>query len=145
MNIRLFFIIIITLSFTAKVFAQTDDVTVVVNGKLFGKAAIGEDPAVINVNKLKYKKVPDLTVMIRQSSVNRIYKRTLQITDEKEQNLFSVPEQRSKIGSYKINLIKVRQQLLKQSIIKVFLAEDPANDMMRIPSKRKLLAELHLK
>ncbi|HUS00332.1 MAG TPA: hypothetical protein VMY77_01320 [Chitinophagaceae bacterium] len=135
----------ITFIVSLQLVAQTDEVNVSVNGKKIGKISVAKDPAVITVNKIQYKKIPNLTVTIKQSSVNRIYKRTLQVTDENESLLFNVAEQRAKIGLYKIDLTKKRQLLLKQNIIKVFLAEDPPNPMMRIPSKRKLLAEIHLK
>ncbi len=94
---------------------------------------------------MKYKKISDLTLIIKQVGVNKVYKRTLQITEENENQLFTINEQRSKVGLYKINLNKMREQLLKQNMLKVFLAEDPANEMMNLPSKRKLLAELHLR
>jgi hypothetical protein len=136
---------IITCIISLQLFAQTDEVSVSVNGKRPGKIAVAEDPVVTSVNKMQYKKISNLTVTIKQGSVNRIYKRTLQVTDENENLLFKIAEQKSKIGLYKIDLSKKRRLLLKQDIIKVFLAEDPPNDMMRIPSKRKLLAVIHLK
>ena len=145
MNSRIFFILMIALAISSQVFSQADRITVIINGKKAGEKMVAEDPVIVSVNKNRYKKLSGLTVMIRQASVNKIYKRTLQITGANEELLFRVPEQRSKPGSYKINLIKTRTLLLKQDIIKVFLAEDPPNEMMRIPSKRKLLVELHLK
>ena len=135
----------ITFFISLQLIAQPDEVSVLVNGKRIGKTTVAEDPAIITVNKSQYIKIQGLTVMIKQGSVNKIYKRTLQVTDENETLLFKVAEQRSKIGLYKIDLTKKRQLLLKQNTIKVFLAEDPPNGMMRIPSKRKLLAEIHLK
>ena len=145
MNTRVLIILLPVLLFSIKLFAQNDVVTLTINGKKVGEQIITEDPPVINVSKIKYKKISGLTLMVRQKAVNKIYERTLQITDENESLLFSVNEQRSKIGLYKIDLTKMRKQLLQQDIIKVYLAEDPANEMMRIPSKRQLLAELHLR
>ena len=145
MHNRFPILILFTLLFSVKLFAQKDVVTLIINGKKVGEQNITESPSAISVNKMKYKKISDLTVIIKQSTVNKVYKRTLQITDENESMLFSVNEQRSKVGLYKINLTKVRHQLLQQDIIKVYLAEDPANDMMKLPSRRNLLAELHLR
>ena len=136
---------VITFIISLQLVAQTDEVSVSVNGKRIGKTIIAEDPVIISIIKVRYKKIPGLTVTVKQSSVNKIYKRTLQVTDEDEKSLFHIAEQRTKIGLYKIDLIKKRPVLLKQDIIKVFLAEDPPNTMMRIHSKRKLLAEIHLK
>ena len=145
MNTRGLIILLPVLLFSIQLFAQNDVVTLTINGKKVGEQTITENPAVINVSKIKYKKISDLTLMIRLKAVNKIYKRTLQITDENESLLFSVNEQKSKVGLYKMDITKMRQQLLQQYIIKVYLAEDPANEMMRIPSKRQLLAELHLR
>ncbi|MEO7292887.1 MAG: hypothetical protein ABIW34_07280 [Ginsengibacter sp.] len=136
---------VITIMFTANAFAQHDIVRLMIGTKVIGETIITDNAEPVSVNKLKYKKVSDLTVVIKQNTINKIYKRTLQITDENESLLFSVDEQKTKVGLYKINLTKVRKQLLQQDIIRVFLAEDPANSMMRIPSKRKLLTELHLR
>ncbi len=145
MHNRVPLLVLFTLLFSVKLFAQKDVVTLIIKGKKVGEQNISESPSAISVNKMKYKKISDLTVIIKQSTVNKVYKRTLQITDENESMLFSVNEQRSKVGLYKINLTKIRHQLLQQDIIKVYLAEDPANDMMKLPSKRNLLAELHLR
>ncbi len=134
-----------TVMFSANAFAQHDIVRLLIGGKVIAETVIIENPEPVNINKIKYKKVADLTLLIKQSTLNKIYKRTLQITDENESLLFSVDEQRTKVGLYKINLNKMRQQLLQHDIIKVYLAEDPANSMMRIPSKRQLLTELHLR
>ena len=134
-----------TIMFSANAFAQHDIVRLIIGGKVIGETTITDNPTPINVNKLKYKKISDLTVIIKQNTVNKIYKRTLQITDENESLLFSVNEQKIKAGMFKINLTKMRQHLLQQDTIKVYLAEDPANSMMKIPSKRQLLTELHLR
>ena len=144
MNTRIS-LILLALIFSVKLFAQNDVVTLIINGKKVGERTVSEDPSVINANKTKYKKISDLTVVFKQATVNNIYKRTLQITDENESLLFSVNEQKAKAGLFKINITKTRQQLLQQDIIKVYLAEDPANGMMKIPSKRQLLAELHFR
>lgn len=145
MNKRSSLILLLALIFSVKLFAQNDVVTLIINGKKVGERTVTETPSAIKVNKAKYKKISDLKVIVEQATVNKIYKRTLQVTDENESLLFSVNEQKAKVGLFKINLTKTRQQLLKQDIIKVYLAEDPANDMMKIPSKRELLAELHFR
>jgi transposase len=145
MNTKLSFILVLALLFSVKLFAQDDVVTLIINGKKVGERTVTENSSVINVNKTKYKKISDLTVRVKQATVNKIYKRTLQITDENESLLFTVQEQKTKIGLFKINLTKTRQQLLRQHVIKAYLAEDPANSMMKILSKRQLLAELHFR
>jgi hypothetical protein len=127
--------------FAGNLFAQ-DVVSVAINGKKIGEAVVTETPAVINVNKAKFKNIKALTVMVKQAAANNVYKRTLQITNEPDSVLYQVNES-SKRGSYKINLSVFRLKILNQKIIKVYLAENPANSMMRILSKRTLLAEIH--
>jgi transposase len=131
--------------FSVNVSAQTDMIRVIIGGKTIAERGITANPEPVIVNKKNYKKISDLTIIVKQSAANKIYKRTLQITDENESLLFSVNEQKIKIGMFKINIVKMRQQLLQQETIRVYLAEDPANSMMRIPSKRQLLTELHLR
>lgn len=145
MKLRSMIFTAFTIMFSANVFAQHDIVRLIIGGKVIGETTITDNPEPVSVNKLKYKKVTDLTVIIKQNTVNKIYKKTLQITDENESLLFTVDEQKTKVGVYKINLTKRRQQLLQQDIIRVYLTEDPANSMMKIPSKRQLLTELHLR
>lgn len=120
-----------------------DQVRVVINGRKVGETKIGDDPLNINISKLKYKDVGKVTLFVNQPSLKGAYKRTLEITDDNEINLLSVDESPSKASCYKINLTPVRSKLLLLSVIKVFIAESPANDMMRLPSRRKLLAQLH--
>lgn len=143
MKLKSVFITALAFLISANVFAQKFTISAVVNGKKIGETTVTDSPAVIYVDKIKIKKWPEVILMIRQRPLNEIYKRTLQITDGNENMLYQFDESKSKIGMYKIRLAPIRQKLLHQKIIKIFLAEDPANDMMRLPSKRSLLAELH--
>ncbi len=145
MNVRPILFLVCAIMFSVNVSAQTDMIRVIIGGKTIAERGITANPEPVIVNKKNYKKISDLTIIVKQSAANKIYKRTLQITDENESLLFSANEQKIKVGMFKINLVKMRQQLLKQEIIRVYLAEDPANSMMRIPSKRQLLTELHLR
>ena len=86
-----------------------------------------------------------MTLVIGKNSTSSVYKTTLQVTDEDENLLYQQPEPRSKPGIFKINLVPFRRKFLSAGLLKVYLAEDPANDMMKLPSKRNLLAEIHLK
>lgn len=145
MNVRPILFLVCAIMFSVNVSAQTDMIRVIIGGKTIAERGITANPEPVIVNKKNYKKISDLTIIVKQSAANKIYKRTLQITDENESLLFSVNEQKIKIGMFKINIVKMRQQLLQQETIRVYLAEDPANSMMRIPSKRQLLTELHLR
>lgn len=137
---KTFLITVVALLFTGNLIAQ-DIVSLIINGKKIGQSVVTETPPVINVNKTKFKNIKSLAVTIKQAAANNVYKRTLQITDKNESVLYEINE--SKHGLYKINLTAFGANILKQKIIKVFLAENPANSMMRILSKRTLLAEIH--
>ncbi|MDQ6756004.1 MAG: hypothetical protein M3004_03630 [Bacteroidota bacterium] len=145
MNFKIIFIAVFLIAAVTNVAAQKNIVTLMINGKKIGERTIVDSPAIINVNKMKYKNISDISVIIKQVSVSNIFKRSLQITDDDETQLLSVNETRSKHGVYKIPIAGIRQKIMDQKIIKIFLAEDPANPMMMVRSSRKLLAELHLK
>jgi hypothetical protein len=145
MRLTLIFITVFAIMASAKVMAQKNAVTLLIDGKKTGERIITDNPAIITVNKMRYKKVSEITLILKQTPANNIYKKTIQVTDENESVLFEVNEVRSKHGWYKINIPGIKQKLMNQKIIKVLLAENPANDMMKMLSKRTLLAEVHFK
>jgi hypothetical protein len=124
------------------VFAQ-DVISVIINGKKIGEATIAEQPAIINIKKIKYKNISAVTLTVNPAKPKDAFKRTIQITDADEKILYTVNESPSKHGWYKINLAAIKPKLLKQKMLKMILTEDPANSMMKIRSSRKLLAEIH--
>ena len=138
-----FYLTMVAVMFVASVLAQ--DVSLIINGKKIGERTITDSPSVIDVKKSRYKNITTATVIIKQSTRNNVFKRIIEITDANETILYTINESSSKPGWYKINLTSMRVKLLKQEVIKVYLAENPANDMMKVRSSRKLLAELHLK
>lgn len=144
MKIKFLLTGIISFLFVVNVFSQ-DVISVLINGKKMGETTITDQPAVINIKKIKYKNISAVTIIIKQAMRNDAFKRSIEITDENENSFYKVNELSSKHGWYKINLAPIRSKLLKENVIKVFLDEDPANSMMRIRSSRKLLAEIHFK
>jgi len=130
---------------TLNAFAQKDVLRLVINGEEISKKSETGTPEIIAVDKVKYKKTSYIILILKRFPVNTVYKRSLQITDTNENPLQEISEQKSKVGWFKISLIKIRPLLLKQEIIKVFLLENPANDMMKLPSRKKLLTELHFR
>ncbi len=128
----------------ANVFAQ-DMVGLLINGKKIGERTVKDRPAIIHINKMKYKNISSITITVKQAQRYSVYKRTIEITNEEEDNLYLVNESLSKKEEYQVNVAAIRLTVLKQKVIKVFLAENPANVMMKLPSRRKLLAELYLR
>ncbi|HEV8079423.1 MAG TPA: hypothetical protein VGP43_01830 [Chitinophagaceae bacterium] len=134
----------IALLLVANVFAQ-DIVGLLINGKKIGERTVKDRPAIIHINKMKYKNISSITITVKQAQRYSVYKRAIEITNEKEDNLYLVNESLSKKEEYQVNVAAIRLTILKQKVIKVFLAENPANVMMKLPSRRKLLAELYLR
>ncbi|MBA3675091.1 MAG: hypothetical protein H0W75_09105 [Chitinophagaceae bacterium] len=134
----------IALLLVANVFAQ-DMVGLLINGKKIGERTVKDRPAIIHINKMKYKNISSITITVKQAQRYSVYKRTIEITNEEEDNLYLVNESLSKKEEYQVNVAAIRLTVLKQKVIKVFLAENPANVMMKLPSRRKLLAELYLR
>ena len=124
---------------------KAQNLTVYLNNKKAATISVGEDPVVTNIKVKKYRNTSRLVLALDKQSMKSVYKRTLQVTDENENLLYQLTDSRSNAGVFKINLASLRKKLAGQKVLKVFLAEDPANDMMKLPSKRNYLAELHLK
>lgn len=125
--------------------AQNDIASLSINGKTVGEVTITESPAVLNVEKAKYDNATKAVLNIKQSTVVAAYKRSISVTDENGNELYNSGESKSQAGSYNINITALRQKISEQKILKVFLLEDPLNEKMSVPSRKKLMVELHLK
>lgn len=141
MNIKKIFFLTIAILFCTNIFSQ-DKISVSVNNKLMGETIVTENPFALTVNRSKYKNISKLVLKYKVQNQSP-YKRTIEVTDAAENSLYILDE--GKDGVYNINVPLVKKKLLTQKVIKVFLMENPANDRMSMPSRRKLLIELHLK
>ncbi len=130
------------MTFPIALFAQQATMSVVINGKKSHEST-NDSAEVINVRKSKYKNVSSLTLVYRQQNMSKVYKRSIEITNESGKPLYHTKESKLKPGWFPMNIVTLRNISLKEKTIKVYLLEDPANDMMALPSRRKLLAELH--
>ena len=136
--------ILITLTaifLTSAIFAQ-DKIAVLVNNKMLGQTIVPESPVMLTVSKSKYKNLSKLTLKYTPQNQS-LYKRSIEITDGAENSIYTLDE--AKGGLYNINIASIKTKILAQKVIKVYLMENPLNDRMSIPSRRKLLIELHLK
>ena len=124
------------------VFAQQATMSVWINGKKSCERIIHDSAEVINVQKSKYKNVSSLTLVYREVNISKVYKRSIDITDDSDKLLYHAMESKLKPGWFSIRIVSLRSISSKKTI-KVYLLEDPANDMMALPSRRKLLADLH--
>ena len=139
-----YFHTLLLMGFSVVVFAQPAVVSVLINGKKIGERVIKENADIIQVQKLKFKNVTLLTVVYQQVNMSKVYKRSLEITNQDDSSLYHVQESKLKPGWFRINIPIARKIFLKEKKIKVYLLEDPANDLMALPSRRKLLVELKM-
>lgn len=108
------------------------------------KKSIGEEPLRIDINKSDYKGICSFDVIIDDNNVSAAYKRTIELTDTSGESLYTSDESNTP-GVYKIDLSSICKKISSQTIIKLMLLKNPANDKMMLPSKMIQLAEIHLK
>ncbi len=142
MKLNFFLVIVITVFISENIFAQ-DKVSVIMNNKMVGETVIPENPLILSVSKAKYKNLSKLVLKYTSQNAESPYKRSIEVTDAAENSFYIINE--SKGGLYNINLTSVKNKILAQKVIKIFLIMNPANDRMSMPSTRKLIIELHLK
>jgi hypothetical protein len=132
--------------FSAASFAQQGDtIKVYVNGKLAGQEVLqGQSEKVTNVKLSKYTKVTKLMVGVNcGASKNSVFKRALEIMNDKDSVLLHINEPSSKPGCYTINIAKARAIAKNNKDVKVYYTEDPRNSKMMVRSLRKLIATFH--
>ncbi len=115
-----------------------------IKGKETAKERIGEEPVKIDIDKSKYKSICNFEVIIAEQDPSAAYKRTIEITDASGGRLYASDESGTP-GVYKIDLSSVCKKISSQTIIKLMLLKNPANDKMMLPSRMIQLAEIHLK
>ena len=141
----LFFLAILSF-FIATTFAQqADTIKVYVNGRLAGQQILhGQSEVVTNVSLAKYKAVTKLMVGVNCSSTtNSVFKRSLEIMNDKDSALLLVSESANMSGCFNLNVAKIKPILKGNKDIKVYYLEDPKNPRMMVRSKRMLIATLH--
>ena len=124
--------------------AQQDIISVWVNGKTIGRVNVREEPYILPVHKLQLKNTRSVMVIYKQANRPAVYKRSIEFTNHEDSMLYHVVESKTKPGSFNINIPTARKIIAKEKTVKVYFLEDPSNDRMALPSRRKLLVELHL-
>ena len=136
-------IAILSITIPIAVVAQQATMSVLINGKKSPERTIHDSAAVISVQKSKYKNVSSITLVYKERNMAKIYKRSIDITNDSDKLLYHTRESKLKPGWFPMSIPMLRSIGAKEKTIKVYLLEDPANDMMALPSRRKLLAVLH--
>lgn len=115
-----------------------------IKGKETVKKSIGEEPLQIEINKSDYKGICNFDVIIDDKNASAVYKRTIELTDTSGESLYTSDESKTQ-GVYNIDLSSICKKVSSQTIIKLMLLKNPANDKMMLPSRMIELAEIHLK
>ncbi|HEV8083980.1 MAG TPA: hypothetical protein VGP55_12300 [Chitinophagaceae bacterium] len=109
------------------------------------KIRVDDAPAIVTFKKSDYKDVCNFDVILEEKNASSAYKRTIELTDGNGSRLYASDESGENPGVYKMDLSVICKKISSQTIIKIMLLENPANDLMMLPSKMKQLAEIHLK
>ena len=109
------------------------------------KIRVDDAPVIVAFKKSDYKDVCNFDVILEEKNASSAYKRTIEFTDVNGSRLYASDESRENPGIYNIDLSLICKKISSQTIIKIMLFENPANDLMMLPSKMKQLAEIHLK
>ena len=127
--------------------ASAQDVLhLMINNKSVGQASTDmASPLTYQVSKSKYKNVRSIVLDDVQQSPVAVYKRSIEIVGDNDKQLFTTNESVTKAGRFIITKPAILKLLSKQNVLKVFLQQNPRNNMMGMPSRRNLLAELHMK
>lgn len=145
MLLRTFLIFLLIQSYSSIALSQQDEISVLLHDKIIGKTFIKDDSLNVITIKKPDSKESTLTIVLNLNAPNKVYKRNIELIDGNGNELSNINESTSDPGTYSVNLSGTGEKILQQQIIKIFLEENPVNEKMSIPSRRKLLAELHLK
>ena len=138
------FVTIFLFIFCFHVSAQ-DVLHLTLNNRSIGQLTTTETPTILETQRSKYKNIKKLVLDFRQKMAVSAYKRTLDITDEKENSIYSINESTSKPGTYIISSQSILKKMGKENVLKVFLLQNPRDNRMMMPSRRNLLVEVHMK
>ncbi len=116
-----------------------------IQGKETEKVQVDNGPAIFTVKKSDYKGVCNFDLLLTGENSSPAYKRTIEFTNDAGARLYISNESKDLPGIYKIDLSGICDKIASQKVIRITLLENPANDLMMLPSKMKQLAEIHLK
>ena len=123
-------------------YAQESTISAIVDGKKTHEKVITDTPPILTIRRAKFKNVHSL-VLVCRLPVNKVYKRSVDFANQDDLTVYQIQESKLKPGSFIINVIMAHRIIAKQKIVKVYLNEEPSNDLMALPSHRKLLIEIH--
>lgn len=144
MNFKILISVLLILLSYENVFSQMM-LSARIDGNETEKIRIDDKPAIVAFKKSDYKNVCNVDVKLEEKNASSAYKRTIELTNASGSRLYASDESKETPGVYNIDLSGICKKIASQTIIKIMLLENPANDLMMLPSKMKQLAEIHLK
>lgn len=135
---------VIAIFFTTISFAQQGDtIRVYVNGKLAGQEVLlGQSEKTTTIKTSKYAGVARLSVSVNSNMAKSIFKRALEVEDNKDSVILHVNEGSKNPGCFNINISRAKAIVKGNKEIKVYYLEDPKNPKMMVRSLRKLIATI---
>ena len=122
-----------------------DGISLKLNNKLIGKISSSTaTPVILEAQRSRYKNIRSILMEFWQTQSSGPYKRTIEITDKDERQIYSIEESSQNPGTYVISSPATIRILQKQKTIKVFVILNPINNKMGLPSRRNLFVEVHM-
>ena len=140
--------LILLLIFSATGTYAQDTVNVFINNLKAGQYIIkaNQEDGGIWYKKKVYKNMGRLAIEVKGQYIgSNIYKRVVDVTDDKENSLFKAPESPGIFGQFMLTEKSVIKRLSMGKMVKLYLQMDPANDMMKAPSRRIFIGNLTAK
>lgn len=137
-------LLMLSLFFAGKSFSQFT-IKVFINGTLSGQYNIkeGQTDSGLWYKKKLYRNMQRLSIEVKGASIqNAMYKRVVDITDEKENSLFNAAETPGIPGQFNLTDKVVLKTLAGGKKVKLYLLLDPANEMIKAPSRRYFIGNL---
>jgi hypothetical protein len=146
MKIKSFLILLTGLFIYSNISAQ-EIVKLYINKRFVGQTKGEKDISLVRVNKKKFGVVNNLSIRLSPAYIDRGgFKRHVEITDEKDNLLFTVKEKPREMrpGIYHFNISRVRWAFAKHKNFKLYYVTVPESEGNNGPGEKKLLLNIRV-
>ena len=126
------------------VFSQ-DTVRLMINTRNAGQCITQPDQTetMLHIKKVNLRSVKNITLIVKGEHTRAgVYKRDLEISGDES---VIVHETRLRPGFFNLSRTSVKKDLLAGKTVQLYMIMNPANNMMKIPSRRMFLVNLMMK
>jgi|GEM_PF-4364135 len=146
MKTKSFIISLIAIFLISTSFGQ-ETIKLLINKQPAGEVKVNSDIHIVKVQQKKFGIVHNVSLKVEPAYMDRAgYKRTLEITDDKDQPIFDVKERPKELkpGFYTFNINKTRKAFSEYKNLRVYYVETP--DIVRNGEQttRKLLLNINI-